>query len=175
MRAVLVALGVAGFALNAQAPVKPRAAALEIMKAARYCTLVTNAPDGQPQSRIVDPLIESESSIWIATNPLSRKVDEILRDPRVTLTFFNTKANEYVTVIGRARQVANAAERAKHWKADWAPFYKNKTAGPDFMLFEVRASRLEVVAPGRGIMNDSKTWRPRVIDIPESIPSRSRP
>jgi general stress protein 26 len=174
MRCATFMLACATAAAHAQSPAKDRAAALAIMQAARYCTFVTNGIDGQPQSRIVDPLIASEGSIWIATNPRSRKVAEVARDSRVTLTFFNTKANEFVTVIGRARQISDSAEKARHWKADWSPFYKQKWRGADFMLFEVRAARLEVVSPGRGIMNDSLTWRPRVIDIP-TIPSRSRP
>jgi len=31
-------------------------------------------PDGQPQARIVDPFPpDADSTIWIATNPLTRK------------------------------------------------------------------------------------------------------
>jgi general stress protein 26 len=145
---------------------KIRSAALAIMNAARYCTLVTNGVDGQPQSRIVDPLIVSEGSVWIATNPLSRKVDEIKRDSRVTLTFFNTKANEFVTVIGKAILVTDSAQKARHWKNDWQPFYKQRTRGADFALFEIRASKLEVVSPTRGLVNDSKTWRPVTVSVP---------
>ena len=54
------------------------AAAREVMSKARYCALVTLGPDGQPQARLVDPLApEADLSVWIATNPRTRKVDEI--------------------------------------------------------------------------------------------------
>jgi general stress protein 26 len=160
--------------LVAQAPQPPdaaqiRAAAFEIMTAARYGTLVTIGAGGHPQSRIVDPLVgRGETSIWIATNPLTRKAEEIRRDPRVTLTFFNPSGNEYVTVLGIARVVTAADEKSKHWKPEWAPFYKDQTRGADFMLFEVRPFRLEVASAGRGMISDTKTWRPVVLDLAAS-------
>ncbi len=147
-------------------PAEIRAAAFDVMRASRYCTLITIGTDGQPQARIVDPLIaESEGSIWIATNPLTRKVNEITRDPRVTLLFFNAAANEYVTVYARAAAVSDAGRKAAHWKAEWQPFYKEQTRGADFMLFEVKPFRLEISSPRHNLNNDPKTWRPVVVDF----------
>ena len=143
------------------------AAAFDVMRAARYCTLVTIGSDGQPQARIVDPLIaESETTIWIATNPLTRKVEEIKRDPRVTLMFFNAAANEYVTVHARAAIVTDRARKAAHWKDEWQPFYKEGAGGDDFMLFEVKPFRLEISSPRHNLNNDGKTWRPVILDLP---------
>jgi len=142
------------------------AAAFDVMKVARYATLVTNGADGQPQARVVDPLVAADRTIWIATNRLTRKVEEIRRDPRVTLLFFNAAANEYVTVLGRARVVDDATTKAARWKAEWGPFYPNGYRGQDFMLFEVRPFRLEVSSPRFHLMNDPKTWRPVIIDFP---------
>jgi general stress protein 26 len=144
-----------------------QAAAFDVMREARYCTLITIGDGGQPQARIVDPLIaEAEGSIWIATNPLTRKVKEIERDSRVTLMFFNAAANEYVTVHARATMVTDAARKAAHWKPEWRPFYKEQTRGPDFMVFEVRPFRLEVSSPRHKLANDPDTWRPVILDVP---------
>jgi PPOX class probable F420-dependent enzyme len=144
-----------------------KAAAFDVMRAARYCTLVTIGADGQPQARIVDPLVaESEGTIWIATNPLTRKVDEIRRDPRVTLMFFNAAANEYVTVFARATVVSDATRKTAHWKAEWKPFYKGGAAGDDHMLFEVKPFRLEISSARHKLNNDPTTWRPVVLEIP---------
>jgi general stress protein 26 len=147
-------------------PAQVRAAAFDVMKAARYCTLITMGADGRPQARVVDPLIaESEGAIWIATNPLTRKAREIDQDPRVTLMFFNPAAGEYVTVLARATVVTDAARKAAHWKPEWSPFYKAQTSGPDFMLFEVRPSRFEVSSPRHKLVNDPQTWRPVILDV----------
>lgn len=159
-----------GVPMPAQEPPRPaataRTAAHEIMKVARYATLVTLGRDGHPQARIVDPLVANDQSIWIATNPLTRKVGEIRRDARVTLMFFNPAGNEYVSVLGTAALVTDSATRAKHWKPEWAPFYKAQSRGPDFMLFRVRPFRYEVSSGARGVANNPRTWRPVVVNLP---------
>jgi general stress protein 26 len=151
----------------AATPARIQAAAFDVMKVARYCTLITIGEGGHPQARIVDPLIaEAEGSIWIATNPRSRKVREIEKDPRVTLTFFNAAANEYVTVLGRAAAVTDSARKAAHWKPEWQPFYKQESRGADFMLFEVRPFQLEVSSSRHKMANDDDTWRPVILKLP---------
>ena len=172
MRAVVVIAGLlAASPVLAQArpasdTARIHAAAFDVMTAARYASLVTVGGDGHPQARVVDPLIGSDRTIWIATNPLTRKVAEMRRDPRVTLLFFNANANEYVTVQGRARMITSPAMKAQRWKQEWGPFYSNRYEGSDFLLIEVRPFRLEVSSPRHGLMNDTKTWRPVVMDIP---------
>src|SRR3954470_10540633 len=91
------------------------AAARDIIREARYATLVTIAADGQPQARIVDPFApDSTFTVWIATNPATRKVGEIRRNSRVTLLYFNAPRSEYVTLIGTAQVDTTAAEKARH-------------------------------------------------------------
>ena len=142
------------------------AAAFDVMAAARYATLVTNGADGRPQARVVDPLVAADRTLWIGTNPLSRKVAEIRHDSRVTLLFFNAAAGEYVTVHGRATVKADAKTRAERWKPEWQPFYKQGPQGKDFLLLEVRPTRLEISSARHKLVNDERTWRPVVIDLP---------
>jgi general stress protein 26 len=143
------------------------AAAKEIMQTARYCTLITIGPDGQPQARIVDPFLpDSDLTIWIATNPLTRKVQEIHRDPRVTLLYFSAATFEYVTVVGTAMLDKDSLHKAGHWKGEWETLYKNQNRGEDYLLLRVSPSRLEVVSVRRGMRNDPKTWRPVILDVP---------
>lgn len=145
------------------------AAAKTIMQVARYTTLMTVGPDGQPQARIVDPFLpDSDLTIWIATNPLTRKVAEIRRDPRVTLLYFSPSTFEYVTVIGTAAVNTDSREKASHWKAEWATMYHDQNRGDDYLLLRVRPTRLEVVSARQGMRNDPKTWRPVIVDVPGS-------
>lgn len=143
------------------------AAAKDIMQSARYSTLVTIGEDGHPQARIVDPFVpEADFTVWIATNRFTRKVTEIGRDPRVTLLYFNAAAAEYVTVLGAATLVADSSEKARHWKEEWVAYYKDGPRGDDYLLIRVRPTRLEVVSPRHGLVNDPKTWRPVLLDMP---------
>lgn len=143
------------------------AAAADVMQSARYATLITIGEEGRPQARIVDPFApESGLTIWIATNALTRKVQEIRADPRVTLLYFNATASEYVTLLGRAELVTDSAARAHHWKEDWTSFYKDRNRGSDYLLIRVRPFRIEISSPRHHLMNDPVTWRPVILDLP---------
>jgi general stress protein 26 len=159
-----------------QAPAKAAVlgAARAIVGKARYATLTTLDERGAPQSRIVDPFPpEDELTIWVATNSRTRKVGQIARDGRVTLTYFDREAQHYVTVTGTAVLVADLAARAKRWKEEWAPFYPNGYRGDDYVLIRIEPLRLEVVAPELGMTNDPVTWRPVTLEMRAS-PDRNR-
>ena len=142
-------------------------AARDVMQRARYATLITIGADGQPEARIVDPLVpDAQMTIWIGTNPVTRKVADVRRDPRVTLMYFDATGNEYVSVVGHARVVTGSAERSRHWKPEWGPFYRNGASGADFVLLRVTPTRLEIVSPRHKLINDSLTWRPVTVTIP---------
>ena len=142
-------------------------AALDIMAKARFANFTTIGRDDHPQTRIVDPFIpENDFTIWIGTNALTRKVSEVKADSRVSLLYFNAAAGEYVTVIGTATFIDDAGEKARHWKSEWAEFYKGGSSDVGYVLIRVRPVRLEIVSPGRGIMNDPATWRPVTVDFP---------
>lgn len=167
----LVAFGCAALLVAAPALAADRAAVLNAARAvvqkARYATFITLGEDGQPQARIVDALGPDEDFVvWVATNPATRKVAEIAKDPRVTMSFFDPAGPAYVTVVGVARLVTDLAAKTKRWKSAWAPFYKDEHRGADFVLFAVVPRRLEIVSEAHGLINDPKNWRPVSIDFP---------
>jgi pyridoxamine 5'-phosphate oxidase len=169
MHRVLIGLLLYASAAAAQLPDKSRvlAAARDVMQRARFATLITIGDGGHPQARIVDPLLpDAAMTIWVGSNPLTRKVAEIRRDPKVTLMYFDAKTNEYVSILALASVVTDRAEKAKHWKAEWGPFYRNGAAGDDFVLIRVRPSRLEIVSPTHKLVNDTLTWRPVSVSVP---------
>jgi general stress protein 26 len=141
-------------------------AARDIIGKARYATLATVDRQGQPQARIVDPFAPDEDwSIWLATNPLTRKAAEIAANPLVTLLYFDASRASFVTFVGSASLVRDDAEKAKRWKDDWKPFYKNANRGDDFVLIKVVPERLEIVSPVLGLNNDPTNWRPVMLNL----------
>lgn len=141
------------------------AAAKEVMEKARYCTMVTVGKDGHPQARVVDPFPpEEELTVWIATNPLTRKVGEIEKDGRVTLLYFDPAVQAYVTILGRADLVRDPAQKARRWKKEWGAFYKDQNRGDDYLLIRVRPLRLEAVSEAHGLSNDPRTWQPVIVN-----------
>lgn len=158
--------------LQAVAPAVPSRAVIieaakEMMTKSRYCALVTLGIDGHPQAREVDAFApDGDMTVWIATNPVTRKTKEIRRDPRVTLYYAVDGGGGYVTIIGRAEIVDDPAEKVKRWKEDWAAFYSNKNHGADYTLIRVRPTRLEIVSYAHKLLNDPKTWRPISLEFP---------
>ena len=141
--------------------------AREIMNTARYCALITTDAKGRVQARTMDAFAPDEKMVvWLATNPRSRKVAEIRRHPRVTLYYFDRENQAYVTLHGTARLMNDESEKARHWKQDWSAFYPNRDK--DYLLIRVVPTRLEVVDTKKGIVGDSKTWRPPTVAFPKS-------
>jgi general stress protein 26 len=141
-------------------------AARAIVEKARYATLISLDKTGHPHARIVDPFMpEPDWTIWIATTAASRKVGQIQADPRVTLLYFDTTTQSYVSLLGAAELVRDPAAKGTHWKEEWAAFYKDRNRGDDYVLIRVRPRRLEVVGETHGIRNDPLTWQPAAIDL----------
>ena len=140
------------------------ATARAIITAARYCALITLDPSGRPHARTLDPFPPDESmEVWLATNPRTRKVAEIRRNPRVTLYYFDREEQAYVAISGIARLVNDPKEKTKRWKDEWKDFYPDRAR--DYLLIAVKPERLEVVNVKKGIVGDPITWKPPSVNF----------
>ncbi|MCU1265232.1 MAG: FMN-binding pyridoxamine 5-phosphate oxidase-related protein [Acidobacteria bacterium] len=129
------------------------------MTTVRYCALVTIDAKGRAQARAMDPFPPDENLVvWLATNPNSRKVHEIRRNPHVVLYYFDSASQGYVSISGVARLVEDPKEKSRHWKAEWKAFYPERPK--DYLLIAVTPEKLEVVIEKKGIVGTSRTWKP---------------
>ena len=140
------------------------AAAREVMITMRYCALITTGRNGRSHARTMDAFApEADMTVWLATNPLSRKAAEIRRNPKVTLYYFDRESAAYVTIYGTARLVNDKGEKAKRWKDDWKTFYPDRDKS--YLLIKVTPDRLEVVNINKGVVGTSPTWQPLSVDF----------
>lgn len=145
-------------------PSEPLVAAREVMRAAGHCALITIGDDGRPQARTMDPSPPDERMrVVFVTNPSSRKVQQLARDPRVTLYYFDASSPGYVTLFGTAREIEDPAEKSERWLSKWSPHYPGGPATA--AMYEVAASRIEVVSIAHGVVGDDATWTPPSIEI----------
>ena len=141
-------------------------AARDIMVAAGPCALVTIGPDGSPQARVMDAFPpQPDLTVWMGTNRETRKVAEIRADPRVTLIYFDPANPGYVTLVGTARLVDEAAEKRARFKDAWADYYPGGPEGDDYLLLEISPQRLEVVSVMHEIASDPLAWKPAIIEL----------
>lgn len=136
-------------------------AAREIMLTGT-CTLVTVNANAQPFARVMDPLDPDENFVvWLATNPLSRKLLHIDTNSNVVLHYVDQFDNGYVSLYGTAELIRDSTVLRKQWKPEWDQFYKNRNT--DCVLIKVKPVRVEVINYKAGITGDSVTWQPAVV------------
>ena len=137
-------------------------AAREIMDAAGTCALITLNEKDLPMVRVMDPFLpESDFTVWFGTNPESRKVNEIKKNPNVTLYYLDSDSSGYVVIHGLAQLIDDLKEKEMRWKVEWEAFYPNKPEG--YLLIKVTPERMEVISYTRDILGDPKTWKPPVV------------
>ncbi|NOY37497.1 MAG: pyridoxamine 5'-phosphate oxidase family protein [Chlorobi bacterium] len=133
--------------------------ARDIMKNAGTCALITLNDEGQARVRAMSPFLpEKDFTIWFGTNPESRKVEQIKKDPRVTLYYLDNDASGYVTIYGTAQLVNDPKEKEKHWKEEWDAFYPDRQEG--YLLIKVKPVWMEVLSISHDIYADPVTWQP---------------
>ncbi len=132
-------------------------AAREIMEASPTCVLIT-LDKKIPRARTMDPFKpEKDLTVWLATNPNSRKVKEIKKNAIVTL-YYQDGENGYISLYGRATLVNDQSEKDKRWKTAWSAYYPNRNEA--YLLIKVIPLKLEVISYKDNLKGDSHTWQP---------------
>lgn len=140
----------------------PLRIARALIERAGKCAFITLDSAGHPQVRTMDPFLpDPDFTIWLATNPKSRKVTQLVSNQRVTLYYADLADNGYVSVYGLAELIDDAAAKKKYWKQEWKSFYPKYPN--DYLLIKVKPLRLEMIDYQAGFSGDSITWQPHVI------------
>ncbi len=135
--------------------------ARSIIANSKQCALITLAENGQPQVRTMDPFEpEDDFTIWLGTNPKSRKVRQIKKNNKVAL-YYSDHDNGYVSVYGVAELVNDHVEKEKHWKQEWSAYYPNRT--DSYLLIKVIPDRVEIISYKDGISGNPNTWEPEIV------------
>jgi general stress protein 26 len=141
------------------------AAAREIMKDDPDCALITVGLDGQPRARTLTASPPADDmTVWLATRPSTRKVEQIKKNPKVTLYYDDDDKNSYVSIMGVATLHPSLESRGvKSWFSEpiFRGFWPNYPE--NFVLIEVKPVWLEVT--GEGVAMEPKAWRPQAAEF----------
>ena len=139
------------------------AAALAIIKADPVAAFVTVDPLGRPRVRSVNTSSpDSTMTIWVATRPGTRKVDQIQENASVTLFYNNDSEGNYVSVMGQAvlHKDHDFIEASNPFSEEWTDQFFPEF--PENMkLIEIKPVWMEVM--GQGISASEETWRPQAV------------
>jgi general stress protein 26 len=139
-------------------------AAKKYMHAVRFCTLITIDSTGSPHARTMDPFKPDKNMIiWLGTNRNSRKVREIINNPKVNLFYTQNKGFGYVSITGIAKLVDDTAKKSVLWKDEWKNFYDQHKE--NYILIKVIPKRLELLNYKKGITGHKSTWKVPAVDF----------
>ncbi len=135
-----------------------------IIKAAYYTTLITLDNKNQPRARIVEPFLpEKNYVIWMATNPKSRKVNQLKNNAITTLHYFDKSKLAYVSLMGNAFLVNNDSIKKEKFKDGWEKFYANQEEA--YLLIKFVPKTLELISISDNYFGDKTTWKPHQVNL----------
>jgi general stress protein 26 len=136
----------------------------ETMQATPYCFLITLDGSGQPQARLMRwAEQEPNLTLWLVTNPATRKAQELRADSRATVACYDPQGEGYVTLAGRARLVSAPLEKRRHWQENWEDFFPAGPDDPAALLIEFTPERVEVMSFYRNLATTPFTFRPLIL------------
>ncbi|EME27285.1 FMN-binding pyridoxamine 5'-phosphate oxidase-related protein [Galdieria sulphuraria] len=111
------------------------------------CFLMTHGDGQVVNARIVDPLEPERGleQVFFASNPNTRKILEIERNPRVSLAFYLPGQISYVVLQGVARIIKDPDIKKRFWKPAWKFFYPQGPEGDDCVIVQVLVDHIELI------------------------------
>lgn len=104
--------------------------------------LVTRSKDQLPRARpMAIAAAQEDGDVWFATSVESPKVDEILGDDRVAVTFQSKQ--QFLSISGHAELVKDRAKIHELWREQWKVWFPNGKDDPEIVLIHLRAEEAE--------------------------------
>src|SRR5262245_5847924 len=88
----------------------------ELIGEIRIAMLTTTTADGSLRSRpMTTQRAKFDGQLWFFSKRESRKAQEVMRQPHVSLSYTGPEGNSYVWVSGRAELIADAKKAEALW------------------------------------------------------------
>ncbi len=114
----------------------------EIVEESEIALLITLG-EGFPRVRPMTLIAyEEEGGVWFATSRSSRKIEEIQKNPKVTVCFLDLEGSAYAQLFGQAEVVEDRAVKEEFWDEDWEEYWEGPE-DPDYVLLHVRLQKAE--------------------------------
>jgi general stress protein 26 len=121
-------------------------AARKMAMDAEYCFFITVGAEGRPNARLMQPYDpESDFTIYFGASPRSRKVQDILKQPKVTIAFYNPQETAYLTIAGTATVIDDPAPRQKYWRSNWNDLFPGGPESSDYVLIKFISEKIEMM------------------------------
>jgi general stress protein 26 len=121
----------------------------ELIREIEIALLTTLDEAGNLHARPIQTLhVEGREALWFFTDWGSPKVDEVIHDLRVGLTYTDAAKHHYVAVAGTGRIFRDAAKARELWRMEQRAFYPEGPEDARLALLRVSIERAEYwIAP----------------------------
>ncbi len=114
----------------------------EIVEESEIVLFITQA-DGYPRVRPMTLLAyEDEGGVWFATSKSSRKVEEVGKNPQVTVYFLDLEGGAYAQLFGTASIVEDQGMKKEFWSEEWREYWESPE-DQDYVLLHVEVHKAE--------------------------------
>ena len=122
----------------------------ELIKSNRYSKLITFGTDGAPHGRIMTNLpLGSDMVIWFATGLSTSKIQDIKKNPTVSVFVDDPDDLKNASIIGKAEIVTDSQLRKKFWQEPFGFFFPKGPSDPDYCLLKITPKKVEYLNPGQ--------------------------
>lgn len=116
----------------------------ELLKGIHIAMINTVAADGSINARPMAMQDKAfDGTLWFLTRASSSKVDEILQDQHVTVTFTNTSDAKFLTLKGRATISQDRSRINELWSPMYKAWFPNGPTDPEIAVLRVDVHEAE--------------------------------
>jgi len=118
-----------------------RAKLWELIKDIRFAMFTTRHSNGHLHSRPMTTQnrgIDEDSSLWFFMSRANGPVDDVCKDPSVSVVYADPGKDSYVSVSGTAALVEDSALKEKFWSKMNDAWFPRGPTDPDVALVEVK-------------------------------------
>mgnify|MGYP001001701314 FL=1 len=102
--------------------------------------LGTNGDDGVPNIKAMIKMEnEGLKTVWLSTNTSSRRVAQLLRDPRACLYFVDMEKWMGLMLVGEVEVLQDAESRQRLWREGFERYYPLGVNDPDYTVLRFTA------------------------------------
>jgi len=110
-------------------------ASLELANRSNIAMLSTNGDEGYPNTKAMIKVRNDElTTIWFSTNTSSKRVSQLLRDPKANVYFVDTENWEGLMLVGEVEVLQDAATKERFWHPGDEKYYPLGVTDPDYTI-----------------------------------------
>jgi general stress protein 26 len=115
-------------------------AALALANQSSIAMLSTNGADGYPNTKAMIKMEnEGLKVIWFSTNTSSRRVGQLLKDPKACIYFVDLEQWKGLMLVGEIEVLQDAASKQRLWRDGYERYYSLGVNDPDYTVLRFTA------------------------------------